>query len=158
MNTKEYNGWTNYETWLVKLWMDNEQGTQSYFQEQAEQVWKDDPDQYVIDHEKYGQSSTFDSLDEAQDGLRDCGEAFENTTLTERCDGKILDETGTVVGTVEQDSDRIRTLAAIIQESHEESLPKLEGFAADLMNAALSEVNWEEIANSLLEDAKETLA
>ena len=25
MNTKEYNGWTNWETWNVLLWLDNEQ-------------------------------------------------------------------------------------------------------------------------------------
>lgn len=102
MTTKEYNGWTNYETWLVKLWMDNEQGTQEYFNEQADEVLERDPD--------------------------------------------------------DEDNDRIRTLAEIIKEQHEESLPKLEGFAADLMNAALSEVNWEEIANSLIEDAKERVA
>ena len=23
--TEEYNGWTNYETWLVSLWLDNDQ-------------------------------------------------------------------------------------------------------------------------------------
>lgn len=103
MTKKEYNGWTNYKTWLVKLWMDNDQGNYLFFREQAEQVIRED-------------------------------------------------------GPYDKDSDHIRQLAAIIQESHEESLPKLEGFAADLMNAALSEVNWEEIANSLLEDAKEALA
>jgi hypothetical protein len=27
MNRVEYNGWTNYETWLVKLWLDNEPST-----------------------------------------------------------------------------------------------------------------------------------
>ena len=32
-----YNGWTNYETWLVNLWMDNEQGSQEYFLEQAQE-------------------------------------------------------------------------------------------------------------------------
>ena len=25
---KGYNGWTNYETWAVALWIDNEQGSQ----------------------------------------------------------------------------------------------------------------------------------
>jgi hypothetical protein len=25
---RTYNGWTNYETWLAKLWIDNEQGDQ----------------------------------------------------------------------------------------------------------------------------------
>ncbi len=101
MTTKEHNGWTNYETWLVKLWMDNEQGTQDYFQEQAEEVLKRNPDA--------------------------------------------------------DDHDNAQTLAAMIQEYHEEALPKLEGFAADLMNAALSEVNWEEIAGSLLDDVKENV-
>jgi hypothetical protein len=32
---ERYNGWTNYETWLVNLWMDNEQGSQEFFREQA---------------------------------------------------------------------------------------------------------------------------
>ena len=102
MTHKEHNGWTNYETWIVKLWMDNEEGTHLYFREQAERVIK-------------------------EDGL---------------CD---------------RDSDRVRTLADIIQQEHEDNLPKLEGFAVDLMNSALSEVNWEEIAYSLLEDAKEAM-
>ena len=26
-NEKTYNGWTNYETWAVGLWIDNEQGS-----------------------------------------------------------------------------------------------------------------------------------
>ena len=102
MTRKEYNGWTNFETWIVKLWIDNEEGTQLYFREQAERTLKED-------------------------------------------------------GPYDQDSDHVRKLAAIVQQEHEDSLPKLEGFAADLINAALSEVNWEEIASSLLDDAKEAL-
>ena len=82
-----YNGWTNYETWCVKLWMDNEEGSYRYWLEKAEE---DDVD--------------------ASD------------------------------------------LAEIIQCEHEEALPNLEGFAADLLNTALSEVNWVEIAESLIED------
>ena len=160
MTHKEYNGWTNYETWIVKLWMDNEEGTHLYFREQAEQAFKDDPDKYIIDHEKYGQQDEFNSLGEAREGLRDFGADFADTTLTERWQegkGEILNVCGEVVGHIDQDNDRIRTLARIIEDSHEESLPKLEGFAADLMSSALSEVNWEEIANSLLEDAKEAM-
>ena len=30
-----YNGWTNYETWLVKLWIDNDQGSQEHWLEAA---------------------------------------------------------------------------------------------------------------------------
>jgi hypothetical protein len=30
-----YNGWPNYETWAVKLWIDNDQGSYIYWHEQA---------------------------------------------------------------------------------------------------------------------------
>lgn len=30
-----YNGWTNYETWVLKLWIDNEQSSQEYWLEEA---------------------------------------------------------------------------------------------------------------------------
>lgn len=42
MNTKEYNGWTNYETWLIKLWQDNSEGEQSFWRETAEECVKVD--------------------------------------------------------------------------------------------------------------------
>lgn len=32
---KGYNGWTNYETWNAKLWIDNSQGDQEYWNERA---------------------------------------------------------------------------------------------------------------------------
>lgn len=35
------NGWTNYATWAINLWMDNEQGTQEYWQRQARELWDD---------------------------------------------------------------------------------------------------------------------
>ena len=35
---KTYNGWTNYETWVVKLWMDNDPITQTYWDEQAREA------------------------------------------------------------------------------------------------------------------------
>jgi len=36
------NGWTNYETWLVNLWMDNEQGSQEFFREKAREIYDGD--------------------------------------------------------------------------------------------------------------------
>lgn len=34
-----YNGWTNYETWLVNLWMDNEHSDQEFFRERAKEIY-----------------------------------------------------------------------------------------------------------------------
>ena len=36
-----YNGWKNYETWNVKLWIDNEQGSQNYWDERATEIYKE---------------------------------------------------------------------------------------------------------------------
>lgn len=36
---KRYNGWKNYETWLVGLWLDNDQGSYSYWDERAREVY-----------------------------------------------------------------------------------------------------------------------
>ena len=43
MTDKAYNGWTNYETWAVSLWLDNEQGSYNYWREQAEEHCKAAP-------------------------------------------------------------------------------------------------------------------
>lgn len=37
----KYNGWTNYETWNVALWLDNEQGTYEMFTERARERFND---------------------------------------------------------------------------------------------------------------------
>ena len=33
MEQETYNGWKNYETWLLNLWITNEEGTLSYVKE-----------------------------------------------------------------------------------------------------------------------------
>ena len=37
-----YNGWTNYETWNVKLWLDNEQGSCYAMEELAAEYREED--------------------------------------------------------------------------------------------------------------------
>jgi hypothetical protein len=45
MKTQEYNGWTNYETWVVNLWMDNEEGTYDYWREVAEDIYNNEAEE-----------------------------------------------------------------------------------------------------------------
>lgn len=100
-----YNGWTNYETWNVKLWLDNDQGTQEYWKERAQ-------------------------------------ESFDNAVLKEFFTRK------------EQAAlDLADVLKIELDDNMEEmGVPALSGFYADLLNAALSEVNWHEIAKSFIDD------
>jgi len=100
-----YNGWTNYETWAVKLWMDNEEPTYRYWKEAAEEAWAE-------------------------------AKADKPFTRSERARLDLADR-----------------LKNAIDEGMPEDISKAVNASmyGDLLNAALSEVNWQEIANSLLE-------
>lgn len=96
-----YNGWTNYETWLVNLWMDNEKGSQDFFREQAKEIYDGD-------------------------------EPRPSTKLT----------WAQVAG---------MRFADWLQEWHDENRPELPGVYGDLLGAALSAVNWDEIARHYID-------
>lgn len=40
MSDKTYNGWTNYETWLVALWIDNDSGSYGFWRDTAREVYE----------------------------------------------------------------------------------------------------------------------
>ena len=101
MTRKEYNGWTNYETWVVNLWIGNDQGSSNYWHDQA-----------VAELEHAQADASFTK--------------WERATLA---------------------------LADALKEHHELALPEVQGFAADLLGAAMSEVNWHEIAGAMVDEA-----
>lgn len=103
MTKKEYNGWFNYETWLMALWIGNEEGSSRYWDEQAEDCWE--------------------STDE--DDPKD-----------------------------DREEEAVRELADRLENEFEEANPLASqaSFWADMMNAALGEVNWDEIAEGMIAD------
>lgn len=51
--TQKYNGWTNYETWNVSLWMGNDQGTHEYWRQVASEAYEtEDSDRYFTRKER----------------------------------------------------------------------------------------------------------
>jgi hypothetical protein len=105
--TKKYNGWTNYETWNVKLWMDNDQGSYSYYTELAQEVYDESEAEKSFTRDERAALDLADRLkDEYEEGM---------VALLERS----------------------KATASVW---------------ADLLGAALSEVNWYEIAEHYIED------
>jgi hypothetical protein len=104
MTTDEhgYNGWTNYETWNVALWIDNEEPSYRYWRDVAQEAWND-------------------------------AEATETFTRREVA---------------------ALALAARLKDEVTEGAPELTGTYGDLLGAALSEVNWHEIADNWLDDVE----
>lgn len=104
MTEKGYNGWTNYETWAVNLWMDNEEGTYNHWRDEARTVLK---------HNKNNKEEAANRLadllkGEYEDGVEDA-----------------------------------------LNEQYKASL------YSDLLNSALSEVDWYEIAEKKVDEILE---
>lgn len=97
MEHKTHNGWTNYETWAVALWLDNEESSYRYWRAVAD----------------------------------------ETIQLTKRPE--------------ERREEAVTALADRIKDEILDGIPStVTGFYADLLQAALEEVNWLEIAENFL--------
>lgn len=94
----EYNGWTNYETWLVNLWLD-EAGVYDYWLDAA---WR-------------------------------CVQAAEEDRPFTRMEIARMD------------------LSDELKDDFEDGAPAAHGFYQDLITAGLAQVNWDEIAQSLID-------
>lgn len=114
MSDTTYQGWRNYETWCVKLWIDNDEGSYRYWQEQAR---------------------------DAYDDATDAPTLYASQSVSDRARSRLANQLKTEL------DDDANELGAKLPES---------GMYADLLNAALSEVDWYEIADALLVTAAES--
>lgn len=109
-----YNGWSNYETWAVALWLDNEEGSYSYWHDQARSALDDETRDY------------------------DASDAVE-----------MFDELR---------ANAVTALAAMLENEHNDAAPDLSGSVfADLLTAALSDVDWHEVAEHYIDEHAESV-
>lgn len=104
-----YNGWPNYETWCVKLWLD-----QSEDQDYSEQI-------FTIFAQEQGKHESFD----------------DQEAMTTYLFGQELRQE--------------------LEEASGRAMPGDNGVFRDLLNAALQEVNWTRIADSIIVNYEEDL-
>lgn len=100
MDGKTYNGWTNYETWVTALWLDNDAGSSAHWTEQARECWEAAPRSKQVREWEFTQhdAATIDLAERLKSEIHDLNPVGDASLF------------------------------------------------ADLMNAALSEVDWREIA------------
>ncbi len=99
MNTHTYNGWTNYETWAVNLWITNDEEAYNYWLSRAHEIEAEVEPTQVLTKE---QSVCYE-------------------------------------------------LATALEGEHKDGMPQIEGVYVDLLNAALSEINWLELATKFFQ-------
>ncbi len=95
-----YNGWTNYETWNLALWLGNDNGSYDYWREQAQECYRD--------------AEATGSFTRKENAILDCAKRLQAET--------------------------------------EENAPEVSGFYADVLSAAICEVNWYEIAEHWIDE------
>ena len=65
---KNYQGWTNYETWCIALWIGNEQGSHNYWLEQAEEIFRRSKADNVLTQ---SERARFDLADQLKSEIED---------------------------------------------------------------------------------------
>ncbi len=83
MSDREYNGWTNHETWCVNLWLTNDQGSDSYWRERAQECWNDAAATTYATRAEMAVRSLAQELEDSHDEMRDAIEGLNNTVFAD---------------------------------------------------------------------------
>lgn len=136
-----YNGWTNYQTWAVNLWISNSQGDDEDARRivadcyaAADEACEDDPNAIVA------------PLANAADGLREMVEDWRETMNDDYCAGNGPMLSGLFDDLLTSGLDRVTKRDLLAEGFRASNGPLLSGLFADLLTSALDRVNWREIA------------
>ena len=74
MKETTYNGWKNYETWNVALWISNEQSSDSYWRDVTQECWDEAEAGNTLTREEQAKYNLADRLrDEITESQPDLG-------------------------------------------------------------------------------------
>ena len=127
MSDNKYQGWTNYETWAVKLWIDNEEGSSDYWRERARDAYRAaKPSLSFTQREQ----ATLDLSHELKDEIEEVYGALEASDISDLDD--YIDER-IECADKNIDASDVRDLDDVIQSN-------LESFAAKSLQGMILEV------------------
>lgn len=152
-----YNGWPNYPTWNVALWMDNDESDYHYARELARTAIGENSTEYDEDitpvpgaELRYGDDGE-PIIELATCGV--CGRTWNDAAVSGvtpvpagRCPfeydhADMLDRDGAITD-----------LADALESWHSDARLELEGFAADVFGWAMGFVDWRHIASHLIDE------
>lgn len=74
-----HQGWTNYETWAVALWIDNEEGSQSHWAERAGECWAEA--EYPEEIHTRSEAARYALADELKETITDGNPLLDTNSL-----------------------------------------------------------------------------